>query len=650
MKEKVEKVKVPKVKPEKVKKEKVKKEKVKPEKVKAEKVKKEKVKVPKVKPEKVKKEKIKKEKIKKTNGNEPKLEQNGKLDKLMKDWPVKKKLISAFGVIIIASVVLGVTLLIGLIVAQNRMEKLYEGPTQSIYYSARLYYPQLDIQRAINEMILAGEENYAQNYMELEDAITKDLDIVDEAYEKLKVCLINQEDKNQLERIYKSQTLMVSQYRQLVMGYLKKGEFEKAHNMNVDSHLPEMEKVKVMIEELNVSVMATAEQYQKSSAGLVIAMIIVGVLFLIAIPSVATVLALKVANTVTRPINQINDVAKKMRLGNLTVADEITYHSEDELGVLAQSMRETITTLDDYVEEIVANFEQVASGDLSKDFDQITDYFGDFASIKTSFVRILKDFNKALAKIRDTAAQVDTGSDEIASAANALASGTGEQASAIEELTATINTVSSMAEDAAKEAENAYSNMLETVKVAQAEREQMHELQDEMFRIKEISGEIEKIITSIEEIADQTSLLSLNATIEAARAGESGRGFAVVADQIGKLATDSAHAVVNTKALIGKTVEEIDKGNTVTEATAAGFERIIKEMEQFAESLKANSEVSKTQALAMQQMEQGIDQIVQVTQQNAASSQECSALSEELAARATELDSLVAGFKLYEDV
>jgi len=635
MKEKLEKVKVPKVKPEKVKKEKVKKEKIK---------------IPKVKAEKVKPEKIKKEKVKKAKGNTPQFNQNGKIDQLMKDWPVKKKLLSAFGVIIVASIVLGVTLLIGLIVAQNRLVKLYDGPTKSIYYSARMYYPQLDIQRAINEMILAGDENYAQNYLALEDTIKNDLAIVEDAYKNLQICLINQEDKNQLEKIYKSQTLMVSQYRQLVMGYLKKGEFEKAHAMNVDSHLPEMEKVKVMIEELDASIAATAEAYKQASTGLVISMMIVGILLLIAIPSVATLLAVKVARTVTEPITQLNDVAKKMRLGNMTVADEITYRSEDELGVLAHNMRETIRTLDGYVEEIVANFEQVAEGDLSKEFGQITDYFGDFASIKTSFVRILKDFNKALSKIRETAAQVDTGSDEIAGAANALASGTGEQASAIQELTATINTVSSMAEDAAKEAENAYNSLLETVKVAQAERQQMHELQDEMVRIKEISSEIEKIITSIEEIADQTSLLSLNATIEAARAGESGRGFAVVADQIGKLATDSAHAVVNTKALIGKTVEEIDKGNTVTEATAAGFERIIKEMEQFAESLKANSEVSKTQALAMQQMEQGIDQIVQVTQQNAASSQECSALSEELAARATELDSLVAGFKLYEDV
>ena len=175
----------------------------------------------------------------------------------------------------------------------------------------------------------------------------------------------------------------------------------------------------------------------------------------------------------------------------------------------------------------------------------------------------------------------------------------------------------------------------------------MQDLQDEMQRIKKISGEIEAIITSIEEIASQTSLLALNASIEAARAGEAGRGFAVVADQIGRLATDSANAVVNTKELIGKTIEEVDRGNLVTEKTAEGFIRIIKELETFAEAAKANRETSKAQSVALQQVEQGVDQISLATQQNAASAQECSSISEQIAARSAELDSLVNRFKLY---
>lgn len=351
--------------------------------------------------------------------------------------------------------------------------------------------------------------------------------------------------------------------------------------------------------------------------------------------------------SITKPIEELVYVANEMTQGNLSV--QIKHKSEDELGELAESMRFTVTTLGEYVNEISDTLLQVAKGDLTKNFNSITDFRGDFASIKESFICILKAFNTTLTQIQESSLHVDTGSSEIAHAANELAGGTGEQASAVEELTATITTVSSMAEDAAKEAEKSYQNMTGSVHEAELERAQMNELQDEMNRIKEISNEIEEIITTIEEIASQTSLLSLNASIEAARAGEAGRGFAVVADQIGKLATDSAQAAVNTRALIVKTIEEIDKGNKVTKKTVEGFERIIKELEEFAEAAKMNNEVSTTQAQALAQVEEGIEQISMVTQANAAASEECSAVSEELAARATELDGLVKSFKLYID-
>ena len=164
--------------------------------------------------------------------------------------------------------------------------------------------------------------------------------------------------------------------------------------------------------------------------------------------------------------------------------------------------------------------------------------------------------------------QVDRGSDEIATAANELSASTEEQASAVEVLTTTINTVAGMSLENAKQAEEGYNGVMVSVRDAEQKRGQVQELQAEMLRIKEISDEIANIITTIEEIADQTSLLALNASIEAARAGEAGRGFAVVADQIGKLATDSAQAAVSTKELIEKTVAEIDRGNEITEATA----------------------------------------------------------------------------------
>lgn len=390
-----------------------------------------------------------------------------------------------------------------------------------------------------------------------------------------------------------------------------------------------------------------AETTEKSATTVFVVILVI----IILLTTVAIIVSLKIAKVVidgvVSPINELVGVAEEMTKGNLSA--EVHYDSTDELGVLANAMRFTLTTLDSYVEEISETLAEMADGDLTKDFNKITNFLGDFSTIKDSFVKILKEFNNTLNNIQVDSMQVDTGASEISMAANDLATGTGEQASAVEELTATIATVTQMAEDAADSAKQAYSSMLNSVHEAEAERLQMQELQKEMARIKEISGEIEKIITTIEEIADQTSLLALNASIEAARAGEAGRGFAVVADQIGKLATDSAQAVVDTKALIDKTIEEIDQGNNVTEHTAKGFDKIIKDLAFFAEYAKGNSETSIAQAQALSQVEAGIEQISGVTQANAAASEECSAISEELAARAEELDSLVKRFVLHKE-
>ena len=565
-----------------------------------------------------------------------------------KNWSIKKKLIFSFGTIIVTTFLLIVTLLVGMKTIEGRLVKLYEGPTMNIHYSAELYYPQLDIQRAVNRMMAEGVSSREQMYPQLVETVNESLAIMDEAYAKLHENLMTAEDKAKLEAINDKLTNEVTGYRVEVLALLEKGDFVAAKEYNNTYYKPAVDEVKVMIEELEAAIMDTAGDYESSSTTLAIVLIVVGVILLLVITFIAVKLALRVTVSFTQPIEEIKTVAEMLRRGDLSGAHLITYESEDEMGVLAKVMKESVDILDGYVDEITDNFDKVAKGDLTKDFDEITDFLGDFSSIKESFVYILKEFNNTLTKIQDTSHQVDTGSDEIANTANHLAEGTGEQASAVEELTATINTVTEMAAASAKQAEEAYDSTLQSVRDAEKESAQMQELQEEMHRIKDISGEIETIIISIEEIAAQTSLLALNASIEAARAGDAGRGFAVVADQIGKLATDSAQAVVNTKELIGKTIEEIEKGNKITEETVVTFANIIKEMQGFAAAVHELNENAGNQAIALTQVEQGIEQISTVTQQNAASSEECSAVAEELAARAAELDSLVGRFKLHK--
>ena len=390
---------------------------------------------------------------------------------------------------------------------------------------------------------------------------------------------------------------------------------------------------------------AGAEEASDYATQMYIFVVVIVIVLVVLAVLVSLRLAKVIIEGITVPVDELKHAAAEMTQGRLDA--EIAYESEDELGELADSIREVQVTLGAYVREISETLEVIATGDLTKNFNEITDFRGEFGSIKTSFVRILKEFNITLSRILEAANDVDSGSDEIAGAAADLASGTSEQASAVEELTATIMTVNSMAEESARQTNEAADNTTKAVKEAEQEQVHMRELQEEMGRIKEISTQIEEIVTSIEEIASQTSLLALNASIEAARAGEAGRGFAVVAEQIGKLATDSAQAVVDAKELIGKTVEAIDKGSNMTEKTAVGFKKLIDILDNFADMAHMVSETSTAQAHALSEVEQGIEQISTVTQQNAAASEECSAISEELAARATEMNGQIQKFTLH---
>lgn len=566
-----------------------------------------------------------------------------------KNWPIKKKLLFSHGSIIVSTFVLIVVLLCSMIYMESRLVKLYEGPTANIKYSSQLYYPQIDIQRAVNRLMAEGADQLDQQYPQLEESVNSDLALIDEAYGALKDNLLTKENKALLEEINEKLTNEVTEHREKVLAYLKEGDFEAAREYNNTYYKPAVDEVKVQIEELEASINQTAADYRNSAGRTAIIMVILGIFMLIMITAIAVTIAAKVTAAVSVPVKELTDAAELMYSGDMSAAKLVHYESEDELGILSEAMRGTMNNLDDYVREISETLTQIAKGDLTKNFNEITDFLGDFASIKESFVFILKEFNITLTQIQETSRQVDNGSEDIAHAATDLSEGTGEQASAVEELAATINTVSEMAANSAKQTETAYDSVLKSVQVAEEERVQMQELQDEMHRIKEISGEIEAIIIAIEEIASQTSLLALNASIEAARAGEAGKGFAVVADQIGKLATDSAQSVVSTKELIGKTVEEIEKGNKITEQNAVAFENIITQMQSFAAMAKDVNENADNQAKVLEQVEGGIEQISLVTQQNAAASQECSAISEELAARATELDNLVEKFVLHSN-
>lgn len=347
---------------------------------------------------------------------------------------------------------------------------------------------------------------------------------------------------------------------------------------------------------------------------------------------------------INRPIDEIKAATEQLKAGNLNV--QIAYESEDELGALAVDFKETCDSLHEIVQETELLLGEMASGNFDVHTTKEDKFVGQFSEILQSMRKMNRQLDETLKQIKGASDQVAAGATQLSGSAEELAEGATEQAGAVEELTATVEDVAAISRESAKSAQGAYEMITQTAQNAAKSQNDLQELTTAMTRISETSKEIQNIIGAIEDIADQTNLLSLNASIEAARAGEAGKGFAVVADQIGRLAADSAQSAANTRALIEKSLEEIENGNIVTEKTVAALNEILKGMNSFAEAAHGASEASNTQANMLNQIQQGIEQISGVVQSNSAAAQETSATSEELSAQSESLKNLIGNFRL----
>ena len=167
-----------------------------------------------------------------------------------------------------------------------------------------------------------------------------------------------------------------------------------------------------------------------------------------------------------------------------------------------------------------------------------------------------------------------------------------------------------------------------------------------MGRIENASKEITQIINVIDEIAFQTNLLALNAGVEAARAGEAGKGFAVVAQEVRELAQRSATAAKDIKGLITKSGQEVTMGVKYVQATGASLSEIEAQVVKINDDIHAIATASREQSIGLQEVSSAINQMDQVTQQNAAMVEETAAVTSKLNEEAETLSDAVRQFVL----
>ena len=389
-----------------------------------------------------------------------------------------------------------------------------------------------------------------------------------------------------------------------------------------------------------ISCIESAEYYQS------IVMIGAMLLVVFAIGIVIIILNIrKTATKITKPLEMLNDTAQQLAEGNLQV--ELNVESEDEIGELADSIGKTVTRLKEYInyiDEIAYVLGRMADGKLVNELKY--SYDGEFRKVKDALVNISESMIDVMQNINGSAQQVGAGSDELAKAAQSLAEGAESQSVAVEELLATAVAVAEQVEENKNDAEMSAIHTNEVTAMMEVSQQQMDRMRGAMNNIQEASNKVVGIIKTIEDIADQTNLLSLNASIEAARAGEVGRGFAVVAGEIGNLANESARAVNTTRDLIGVSLDEIKKGNALVDDVVNSLSQAVDKVSEVNGMIQKTAENAVMQMESMNQIKHGVQEMSQGIQDNSAMAEETSATSEELAAQVITLNELVGKFEL----
>lgn len=351
--------------------------------------------------------------------------------------------------------------------------------------------------------------------------------------------------------------------------------------------------------------------------------------------------------------DEIGDIAQSVALFKKSALDRVQLRQMAEHEREIKSAEDSVTQEKEaqaaedrshFIHQLTDGLTQLSRGDLTHRIEQR--FAPEFDNLRTAFNSSIETLADTLSDVSDATNKVRYSADAVSQSSDDLSRRTEQQAASLEQTAAALDQVTATVRQSTEQANKASNMVSDTKQGAEKSGVVVRNAIDAMTKIEETASQISQIISVIDEIAFQTNLLALNAGVEAARAGDAGKGFAVVAQEVRELAGRTANAAKEIKTLIDTSAAQVETGVSLVNDTGTALVEIEGNVSTINDVIHAIVKGAHEQSTALAQINSAVNQMDQVTQQNAHMVQDTNQSCEGLIDLSSQLEGLIQRFRL----